>query len=456
MAILARLKDNEDYARLVGMTQPSATPSKRIGTEAPVGSITAGPAAGRSAADFTQSTKASPGNVFARQLGSADISGITSLAEKPLAREAGAESLRVAGEGLQYKQTQQENLAKQPQFQFTGKVKEGDKEIDKDFTSDIIGRVAAGGEDFGTAQNIMSRTGIPVNKLDIGDIKEFTPNQALRGGSVESLIRKEATGPYTTGMAGLDALLFGKKGGAADLANRGIALRATGQATADALEKSATAEAEDAARQLVGGQKEQLQAGVKGGLTAREEAYTKAPEGQKSKLQLAQEKLRGEYDTKYKDVAGQRQTAIQAQITDLKNQAFKNMQKIVSDENIAAQEKAGDTKSTGASGDNIIKVPRLADVAEQAKNDPRLANALRRLDLQTPYAQQRGLMQSGQVPTLGLQNVIAPEDAEQYNRLQQLIGGQAVQPAAGAFEAPTYDTGDLQRFFESLRQQTRI
>ena len=456
MAILARPKDQQQYDRLVGMTQPSATPSKRIGTDAPVGSVATGPAAGKSAAEFTQTTKASPGSVFARQLGGADISGITSLAEKPLAREAGQEAMRVAGEGLQYKQTQQENLAKQPQFQFTGKAKEGDKEVDKDFTSDIIGKVAAGGEDFGTAQNILSRTNIPVNKLEIGDVKEFTPLQALRGGSVESLIRKEATGPYSTGMAGLDALLFQKKGGAQQLGQRGIALRAAEQATADALEKSATAEAEDAARRFVGGQKEQLQAGIKGGLTAREEAYTKAPEGQKSKLQQAQEKLTGEYGQKYSEVAGQRQAAIEKQITDLKNQALENMIKIVRQENIAAQEKAGDTTRTGVSGDTTIKIPTRAELLEQAKNDPRLANTIRRLDLQTPSAQQRGLMQAGQVPTLGLQNVIAPEDAEQYNRLQQLIGGTAIQPVAGAFQAPTYDTGDLQRFFESLRPQTNI
>ena len=452
MAILARPKDQQQYDRLVGMTQPSATPSKRIGTDAPVGSVATGPAAGKSAAEFTQTTKASPGSVFARQLGGADISGITSLAEKPLAREAGQEAMRVAGEGLQYKQTQQENLAKQPQFQFTGKAKEGDKEVDKDFTSDIIGKVAAGGEDFGTAQNILSRTNIPVNKLEIGDVKEFTPLQALRGGSVESLIRKEATGPYSTGMAGLDALLFQKKGGAQQLGQRGIALRAAEQATADALEKSATAEAEEAARRFVGGQKEQLQAGIKGGLTAREEAYTKAPEGQKSKLQQAQEKLTGEYGQKYSEVAGQRQAAITEQTKALQNQALENTINKLRQESIASQESLG----RGTQGDISVKIPSRAELLAQAQNDPRYLNAVQRLQLQAPSAQQRGLMQAGQVPTLGLQNVIAPEDAEQYNRLQQLIGGKAIQPVAGAFQAPTYDTGDLQRFFESLRPQTNI
>lgn len=452
MAIALKPKDQQQYDRLVGITQPSATPSKRIGTEAPTGSVAAGPAAGKSAAEFTQTTKASPGSVFSRQLGGANIEGITSLAEKPLGREAGQEAMRVAGEGLQYKQTQQENLAKQPQFQFAGKVQEGGKEVDKDFTSDIIGKVAAGGEDFGTAQNILSRTSVPVGKLDIGDVKEFTPLQALRGGSVESLIRKEATGPYSTGMAGLDALLFQKKGGAQQLGQRGIALRSAGQATADALEKSATAEAEDAARRFVSGQKEQLQAGIKGGLTAREEAYTKAPEGQKSRLQQAQEKLTGEYGQKYSEVAKQRQAAITEQTKALQNQALENTINKLRQESIASQEALG----RGTQGDISVKIPSRAELLAQAQSDPRYLNALQRLELQAPSAQQRGLMQSGQVPTLGLQNVIAPEDAEQYNRLQQLIGGQAIQPVAGAFQAPTYDTGDLKRFFESLRPQTNI
>lgn len=452
MAFLGKPKSEEQYGRLMGMITPEATPSKRIGTEAPTGSVAAGPAAGKSAAEFTQTTKSSPGSVFSRQLGGANIEGITSLAEKPLGREAGQEAMRVAGEGLQYKQTQQENLAKQPQFQFAGKVQEGGKEVDKDFTSDIIGKVAAGGEDFGTAQNILSRTSVPVGKLDIGDVKEFTPLQALRGGSVESLIRKEATGPYTTGMAGLDALLFQKKGGAQQLGQRGMALRAAGQATADALEKSATAEAEDAARRFVSGQKEQLQAGIKGGLTAREEAYTKAPEGQKSRLQQAQEKLTGEYGQKYSEVAGQRQAAITEQTKALQNQALENTINKLRQESIASQEALGQ----GTQGNITVKIPSRAELLAQAQSDPRYLNALQRLELQAPSAQQRGLMQSGQVPTLGLQNVIAPEDAEQYNRLQQLIGGQAIQPVAGAFQAPTYDTGDLKRFFESLRPQTNI
>lgn len=438
MAILARPKDNEDYARLVGMTQPSATPSKRIGTEAPVGSVATGPSAGKTAAEFTQATKSSPGNVFARQLSGANISGITNLAEKPLLREAGEESLRVAGEGNTYTNTQKTNLANQPQF--------------TDFSA-AAGGVASGDEKTTTTgQAILNRTSIPVPKLDIGDIREFTPNQALRGGTVESLLKKESKGPYTSGMAGLDALLFGKKGGAADLANSGIALRATGQAAADALEKSATTDAETNAANLVSSQKSGLMTAIQGGLTAREDAYTKAPDGQKSKLQMAQEKLMNEYAQKYGDVTKQRQTAITKQMNALQNQALENTINKLRQESITNQEKRGQ----GTQGDNTVKIPLRAELLAQAQSDPRYLNVVQRLQLQAPYAQQRGLMQAGQVPTLGLQNVIAQEDADQYNRLQQLIGGKAVQPITAAFEAPTYDSDDLQRFFESLRPQTNL
>jgi hypothetical protein len=427
MAILARPKDQQQYDRLVGMTQPSATPSKRIGTDAPVGSVATGPAAGKSAAEFTQTTKASPGSVFARQLGGADISGITSLAEKPLAREAGQEAMRVAGEGLQYKQTQQENLAKQPQFQFTGKAKEGDKEVDKDFTSDIIGKVAAGGEDFGTAQSILSRESVPVNKLEIGDVKEFTPLQALRGGSVESLIRKEATGPYSTGMAGLDALLFQKKGGAQQLGQRGIALRAAEQATADALEKSATAEAEEAARRFVSGQKEQLQAGIKGGLTAREEAYTKAPEGQKSKLQQAQEKLKSDYEA----TRGKATQEIQTKVASLKQQEMDKAFQAAYDR--AYKQPYIPTEYERSTG-QIDPSRAQMMVMQSALADPEY-NRIKSLVQGEAGAGLSRLTQQGSIPyaesdlpTLGLQNVIGADEATQYNRLQQLLGGQTLTP----------------------------
>ena len=434
MAIELKPKDQKQYERLVGMTQPSATPSKRIGTDAPTGSIAAGPAAGKSAAEFTQTTKASPGSVFARQLGGANIEGITSLAEKPLGREAGQEALRIAGEGLQYKQTEKEKLARQPQFQFTGKVKQGDKEVDKDFTSDIIGKVAAGGEDFGTAQSILSRESVPVNKLEIGDVKEFTPLQALRGGSVESLIRKEATGPYSTGMAGLDALLFQKKGGAQQLGQRGIALRAAEQATADALEKSATAEAEEAARRFVGGQKEQLQAGIKGGLAAREEAYTKAPEGQKSKLQQAQEKLKSDYEA----TRGKATQEIQTKVASLKQQelskAFNSaLQRAMSGPYTPTEYE----RSIGQANPERYQ----AAIIEQALNDPQYLRMKSGIEGEagarfSELGKQGNLpFEEKQLATLGLENVISEEDAAQYNRLQQLLGGQQVK--AQTINAPS-------------------
>lgn len=274
MAIVPREK--ETYSRLAGMVtpQPEATPTKRVGTETPVGAVTSGPSAGKGPSEFTQTTTSSPGSIFGRQLGGADISGITKLAEQPLLREAGAESSRVAGEGLQYKKTQEENLAKQPSF--------------KDYSS-ALSDIAGGKEDTtGKAQTILQRTDIPVPKLDIPDIKEFTPQQALRGGSVDTLLRKEATGPYTTGMAGLDALLFAKKGGAAQLAERGTALRTTEQAAADALEKSATEEAQKKAKDFVESQRTGLIDALTGELTGRRAGFESGLESVRSGRAAAQ------------------------------------------------------------------------------------------------------------------------------------------------------------------------
>jgi len=262
MAIALKPKDQEQYDRLVGMTQPSATPSKRIGTEAPTGSVAAGPAAGKSAAEFTQTTKSSPGSVFARQLGGANIEGITSLAEKPLIREAGAEAARIAGEGVAFKTGEEGKIEKEPQM--------------KDFSAGVT-KIGEGDESTtATGQAILNRSSIPTGIADFGDIKEFTPLQALRGGSVEGLLRKEATGPYTTGMAGLDALLFQKKGGAAALGAKGMALRTAEQATADALEKKLTDDAKKNAETFVANQK----AGLTGALTgALDPMLTKFQEG---------------------------------------------------------------------------------------------------------------------------------------------------------------------------------
>ena len=273
MAYLGKPREEQQYGKLMGMIQPEATPTRRVGTETPVGAVTAGPSAGKSAAEFTKSTQGSPGSVFNRQLAGANISGITSLAEQPLLREAGQEAVRVAGEGAQYKKSQEENLAKQPQITDYNKA---------------IADIAAGNKDTtSTAQTVLTRQNIPVQKFDTADIKEFTPLQALRGGSVESLLKKEAKGPYSTGMAGLDALLFQKKGGAQQLAERGMATRGLLQGAVnvleggkedslagDALERlkglglnipltSLTAEAEKKAADLV----QQQRAGLTGALT---------------------------------------------------------------------------------------------------------------------------------------------------------------------------------------------
>jgi hypothetical protein len=249
MAIALKPKDQQQYDRLVGMTQPSATPSKRIGTEAPTGSVAAGPAAGKSAAEFTQTTKSSPGSVFARQMENANIEGITSLAEKPLIREAGAEGARVIGEGVEFETGEKNKLKNEPQM--------------TDFSAGVT-KIGEGDEGTtATGQAILNRSSIPTGIANFGDIKEFTPLQALRGGSVEGLLRKEAKGPYTTGMAGLDALLFQKKGGAAALGTKGIALQTAEQATADALEKKLTDDAKKNAETFVANQK----AGLTGALT---------------------------------------------------------------------------------------------------------------------------------------------------------------------------------------------
>jgi len=261
MAFVAKPKD-ESFPRLTAMTQPSATPTKRVGTETPIGAVTAGPSAGKSAAEFTKSTQGSPGSIFNRQLAGANISGITSLAEQPLKREAGEEALRVAGEGLAYKSRQAEERKKLPQFQFAGEVEEGGTKVQKDYTQDIVGRAINTPEDFETARKVLTQKAPETPELAIGDVREFTPLQALRGGTVESLLKREAKGPYTTGMAGLDALLFQKKGGAADLAIKGKALRATEQAAADALEKSATADERQKMEDLVSSQRASLFGGL--------------------------------------------------------------------------------------------------------------------------------------------------------------------------------------------------
>ena len=441
MAFLGKPKDEQQYGRLMGMIAPEATPSKRIGTEAPVGSVAAGPKAGQAASEFTKAGQA-PGAAFGRQLKGADIGGITRLAEQPLLREAGQEATRVAQEGIGYKAGQQKYLSEQPQFKF-GKAE----------TPDLVkklGEGEAGATE--TAQKVFAREKIDVPEFQAGDIKEFTPLQALRGGSVESLLKQEAQGPYSTGMAGLDALLFQKRGGAADLATKGLALRTAEQATADALEKKLTEEARKEAGQFVAGQKEQLSGAIKGGLTAKEKAYTEAPKGQQSKLQQAQAKLQQDYAEAYGKTAQERQRFINTQVEATKARALEDMINKLRSERVAAQESAG----RGTQGDVTIKIPSRAELLQSAQNDPRYQHALRNIDLQSPYAQQRGLMQQGAVPTLELANVISPEDAQAYSRLQALIGGKEIKPTAAQFTPGAYNREDLENFFSQLRSRSFI
>ncbi len=438
MAFVGKPRNEEQYGRLMGMIQPETTPSKRVGTDAPVGSVAAGPKAGQTAEEFTKAG-AAPGGAFKRQLEGANIGGITRLAEQPLLREAGQEATRVAQEGIGYKTGQEKYLSEQPQFQF------GEKE-----TPDVIKRLAEG--DTGateTAQKILQRTEIPVQEFTTADIKEFTPMQALRGGSVESLLRKEAAGPYSTGMAGLDALLFSKKGGAPALATKGATLRATEQAAADALEKSLTEEARKKASGLVESQKTKLRGGVETGLKGREEAYTKAPEGQQSRLQQAQQALYDDYVNRYKQTQDERTQFINKQISDLRNEALDTLMGRLQQAYYADEEK----RARETSGDYTIKSRPKESFRQQALQDSRMADVERELtQFFDPTLRSTAQVQAGAIPRLGFSNVITPEDAAQYNRLQALIGGQALKPETLQITPASYDRaaleGKLQQFKE--------
>lgn len=452
MAFVKKPDQEGQFPRLTNMmTQPSAQPSKRIGTEAPVGAAAGGPSAGKAPEDFTKSKQTSPGSVFSRQLAGADISGITNLAEQPLKREAGQEALRVKGEADQYRQFIKDFIAKQPQFKFTEKVKEGDKEVDKDVTADIVKSIGAGGEDYERALKILQQSGIEVPKLEIGDVKEFTPMQALRGGSVESLLRKEATGPYSTGMAGLDALLFAKKGGSKDLAAKGMTLRATEQAAADALEKSATEESQKQATDFLTGQQTALKAGIESGIGGISGTYTAAPEGGISKVNEETRRLADEYAKHVQGLQSQRQTFLDTQMAALKNQARENMIAKLRQENLAAQEAAGSTRATGVSGDVSIRVPQRSELLAAAEQDPRYLNALRRIDAAASGAGTRGQIQAGAIPQVGLENVISEEDAARYNRLQELIGGKGVTRAQASYKPAAYSQQEIMDYFRSLQ-----
>lgn len=445
MAFVAKPK--EDYSRLTSMMAPSATPTKRVGTEAPIGAAAGGPAAGKKPEDFTKVTTASPGSVFNRQLEGADIRGITNLAEQPLKREAGQEALRVKGEADEYRKFIKDFIAKQPQFKFKEMQTVDGKEVEKDVTADIVKNIGAGGEDYERALKILQQSGIETPKLEIGDVKEFTPLQALRGGSVEGLLRKEATGPYSTGMAGLDALLFAKKGGSRDLAAKGMTLRAAEQAAADALEKSASEESQKEATQFLTGQQEALKAGLGAGVTGISGAYTTPGEGGVSKVNEESRRLAAEYAQHVQNLQAERQTFVDKQMQDLKNQALENMIAKLRQENLSAQEAAG----RNVQGDVSIRIPQRSELLAAAEQDPRYLNALRRIDAAASGAGTRGQIQTGVMPTVGLENVISQEDAAAYNRLQKLLGGQEIAPSKATYKPASYSQQEILDYFRSLQ-----
>jgi len=431
MAFVGKQREDQNYTRLANLTQPQATPTKRVGTEAPVGGTTAGPKAGQAPQEFTKSNTASPGGVFKRQLEGANIGGITSLAKNPLLREAGQESTRIAQEGINYNN-------------IVGGVLSGASQFG-DFDTAVSG-LASGDEGMtNTAQDILGRTEIPVPELNIANVKEFSPSAALRGGSVEGILKSEAKGPYSTGMAGLDALLFAKKGGAADLANQGLALQATTQAAADALEREQTKKAQERAEELVKSQKEGLTAGIKKGLTGKEEVYTKADEGKKSKIQQEQERLRSEYAkseqeafNKYGQLKNQFQTQIdQALLQQAAARLFPD----------AVNQPFG-----------ILAVLSNPEMLAQLQNDPMYQQQKEKASQQifspfgagiNPAAQ---FLQRQEIPTLGLSNVISEEDAAAYNRLQKLIGGQEIKRQdIGTPKASLNEQAMRDRFNELVR-----
>lgn len=450
MATLGRKRDDAQYSKLTAMTQPEATPTKRIGSEAPIGAATAGPAAGKSAAEFTQTTKGSPGSVFKRQLGGADISGITRLAEQPLLREFGEEAGRLAREGIQYKQQVGERLSKEPQY--------------KEVTSDVIGGIAGGGSEFEKAQQILGREKIEMPTFTTAPVKEFTPMQALRGGTVESLIRKEAQGPYTTGMAGLDALLFAKKGGAGELAQRGLGLRTAAQTAADLLQGKTsgaipgaikgqleslgltdagdlTAEARKKAEELVTSQKEQLQKGIRGDITAREEFFTKKPATGMSELQKAQSKLESESARKL--IEGQRKAA----------------EKIAQERQQLGQSAIGEAffrlypQYKGQFLADLIPYQNQ-EIMQAIQADPEYKRQQQFLNEQIlsklPVSSASQYVSQGSIPTLGLRNVMTPEQATQYNRLQELIGGTPIQQQTITAPEAQFDQARLDAYIRDL------
>lgn len=472
MAILARKRDEQERGGM-GAT-PEAAPTKRVGSEAPIGSVTAGPSAGKSVAEFTQTQQGSPGSVFKRQLEGADIKGITSLAERPLAREAGQELGRVAGEGIEYKTKRAQQLAEQPQFAFD--VKEGDKTVDN--TQKIIEQIMAGGKDYETAQNILNRSKIEVPAFSTRNIKEFTPLQALRGGTVEGLLQKEARGPYSTGMAGLDALLFRQKGGAEQLAKKGMGLQAGGQVFADVLQGRSsgvvpeatktlleklgisvpsgnlTKEAQEKAAALVESQKTRLKGGLETGVKGLEESYTTAPKGQESRLAKAQRELKEKYDKTIAPAKEQMTKDIEQKVKAAEQKIYMDAYNRIAEQPVPNQiafdaygnpdwGRVAQYRQGLLEKDPTYQRQKAALEGEAGKEFRRLSPSYQELQGKQPLIE-------GNVPTLELQNIISSEDAQKYNRLQALLGGQAVKPTAADITPASYDKAAVQTAYENL------
>lgn len=469
MAFLGKPRDETTYGRLLGMIQPEATPTKRVGTETPTGATMAGPAAGKTAQEFTQSTKTSPGTIFGRQLAGADIRGITSLAEQPLYREAGEESRRVAQEGIGYKQSTAKQLAEQPQFEFQAKDKEG-KPIDQ--TADIVNRIAGGGEEFSKAGRVLSRKPEDINipQFTSAPIREYSPMQALRGGTVETLLRQEAKGPYTTGMAGLDALLFKGKGGGQALETAGTGIRTAQQVALDILQGKQggvltdamkgilarvgidvpagglTEEARKKAADFVQSQKEQLEKGLKGGVTAREEAYTKAPEGGVSKLTQAQ-----------RDLYNQQQEAFRGAQAEFKANLQKKVQDV--EKGLLDQFYRQNFKPTGSAiweeGGMMTPTQRA-----QIEADPAYQAMLGKFreSVATPFLQQNELtaIDLDAIPQLQLQNVMSADEATQYNRLRSLLGLPGIEQQTVAKPKASIDYSKSDKFLDELLNRANL
>lgn len=481
MAFVRREDEKAPFARLTAMTQPEATPTKRVGTEAPIGAVTAGPAAGKTAGEFTQTTRTSPGSVFKRQLEGADIAGISKLAEQPLYREAGQESARIAREGIGYKEQAAKTLAEQPQFQFQMKDKEG-KPIDQ--TADIVNRIAGGGEEFEKAKGILSRTeaDIPISQFTSAPVREYSPMQAMKGGTIESVLRRESQAPMTTGMAGLDALLFKGKGGAQALERTGTGIRTAQQVALDILQgkqgntltdamKAAltavglkvpagglTEEARKDAIDFINKQKEQLTTGLKGGVTATEEAYTKAPEGQESKLAKAQRELQEKYKSTIAPALAEQKKDVEQKLRaaqdKIANDAWNRASAQDVPNNIAYDPYGNiDWARVGAYRESLVRNDPIYQ-RQKAALEGEAGNILRRLMPDYQRVQQgREPVIEGKVPTLALENVMTSEDAARYNRLQQLLGGKAITPTTVDITPASYDKASIQSAYENLLKQ---